>query len=113
MTKKDVQLNIRMTKDLKNKIEASAKANNRTTNAEAITLIEQSLPDQNAHEAIQPNDEKQPDIRDELREELKEYLEKELIKNKDKIEETIGRTIGYYFNDFINSVQKKETNGKK
>ncbi|MEY0410416.1 Arc family DNA-binding protein [Providencia rettgeri] len=40
MTKKDVQLNIRMTQDLKDRIEKSAKLNNRTINAEAITLIE-------------------------------------------------------------------------
>ncbi|HGJ5890853.1 MAG TPA: hypothetical protein ACHBZA_05770 [Arsenophonus apicola] len=45
MTKKDVQLNIRMTQELKKKIEMSAKINNRTTNAEAITLIEYALND--------------------------------------------------------------------
>lgn len=43
MTKKDVQLNIRMTQELKNRIEKSAKKNNRTINAEAITLIEFGL----------------------------------------------------------------------
>ncbi len=43
MTKKDVQLNIRMTQELKDRIEKSAKSNNRTINAEAITLIETAL----------------------------------------------------------------------
>ncbi|WP_119312666.1 Arc family DNA-binding protein [Morganella morganii] len=43
MAKKDVQLNIRMTQELKDRIEKSAKINNRTINAEAITLIEIAL----------------------------------------------------------------------
>ncbi|HGY2266181.1 TPA: Arc family DNA-binding protein [Morganella morganii] len=43
MAKKDVQLNIRMTQELKDRIEKSAKSNNRTINAEAITLIESAL----------------------------------------------------------------------
>ncbi|HEJ9469907.1 TPA: Arc family DNA-binding protein [Proteus mirabilis] len=43
MAKKDVQLNIRMTRELKERIEASARLNNRTTNTEAITLLEKAL----------------------------------------------------------------------
>ncbi|AND13478.1 Arc family DNA-binding protein [Providencia rettgeri] len=43
MSKKDVQLNIRISQDLKDRIEKSAKNNNRSINAEAITLIEKSL----------------------------------------------------------------------
>ncbi|EJG2207113.1 hypothetical protein RGO69_001316 [Morganella morganii] len=46
MAKKDVQLNIRMTQDLKDRIEKSAKLNNRTINAEATTLIEFGLDNQ-------------------------------------------------------------------
>ncbi|MDE9543840.1 Arc family DNA-binding protein [Xenorhabdus bovienii] len=109
MSKRDIQLNIRITQELKDKIDDSAKKNNRSINAEAITLIEQSLPDQNAHKAIQPNDEKQPDIRDELREELKGYLEKELIKNKEMVE----KTIDCYLKGFLGSFQDKGNNDKK
>ncbi|HHZ8506508.1 TPA: Arc family DNA-binding protein [Morganella morganii] len=43
MSKKDVQLNIRITQELKDRIEQSAKMNNRSINAEAMTLIEESL----------------------------------------------------------------------
>lgn len=43
MAKKDVQLNIRMTRELKERIETSARLNNRTTNTEAITLLEKAL----------------------------------------------------------------------
>ncbi|CAB5644605.1 MULTISPECIES: Arc family DNA-binding protein [Providencia] len=46
MEKKDVQLNIRMTQELKKRIEDSARSNNRTINTEAITLIEKALSDQ-------------------------------------------------------------------
>lgn len=43
MSKRDVQLNIRITQELKDRIERSAKLSNRSINAEAITLIEESL----------------------------------------------------------------------
>ncbi|CDH26414.1 Arc family DNA-binding protein [Xenorhabdus bovienii] len=43
MSKKDVQLNIRITQELKEQIEESAKENNRSINAEAITLMESAL----------------------------------------------------------------------
>lgn len=46
MGKKDVQLNIRMTQELKKRIEDSARSNNRTINTEAITLIEKALSDE-------------------------------------------------------------------
>ncbi|EPG7686719.1 Arc family DNA-binding protein [Providencia rettgeri] len=45
MSKKDVQLNIRITQHLKEQIEESAKRNNRSINAETITLIEKALSD--------------------------------------------------------------------
>ncbi|MCB4843117.1 Arc family DNA-binding protein [Providencia rettgeri] len=45
MSKKDVQLNIRITQYLKEQIEESAKRNNRSINAETITLIEKALSD--------------------------------------------------------------------
>ncbi len=47
MSKKDVQLNIRVTQELKDKIEESAKRNNRSINAEAITLMEEALSQKN------------------------------------------------------------------
>ncbi len=43
MSKRDIQLNIRVTQELKDKIEESAKRNNRSINAEAITLMEEAL----------------------------------------------------------------------
>jgi uncharacterized protein (DUF1778 family) len=43
MSKKDIQLNIRITQELKDLIDASAKKNNRSINAEAITLMEFAL----------------------------------------------------------------------
>ncbi|MCL0010328.1 Arc family DNA-binding protein [Providencia rettgeri] len=51
MSKKDVQLNIRITQELKDKIEESAKKNNRSINAEAITLMERSLKNKNMTKA--------------------------------------------------------------
>lgn len=56
MAKKDVQLNIRMTQELKDRIEKSAKINNRTINAEAITLIETALSGNTALPNLIPDD---------------------------------------------------------
>lgn len=56
MAKKDVQLNIRMSQELKERIEKSAKNNNRTINAEAITLIEAALSGVTIPQNIVPDD---------------------------------------------------------
>ncbi len=113
MTKKDVQLNIRMTRELKEKIEASAKANNRTTNAEAITLIEASLNDstsqkldlwtktkisENSIPGKEFNDEEMKEIftesyRDIVDEILKENMDKIMSRASDKLVSLITKDL--------------------
>ena len=46
MAKTDIQFNLRIPEELKFKIEASAKSNNRSINAEALVRLEKSFTEQ-------------------------------------------------------------------
>ncbi|KLU14354.1 MULTISPECIES: Arc family DNA-binding protein [Xenorhabdus] len=103
MTKKDVQLNIRMTRDLKDRIEASAKANNRTANAEAITLIEFALA---AQDHSMPNLVNEHQKLENIDENTSTPKESQNVKNAMKLNEELRTEIMGYLEDLTARLEK-------
>ncbi|MBD2816566.1 Arc family DNA-binding protein [Xenorhabdus sp. Flor] len=115
MSKKDVQLNIRITQELKERIEESAKANNRSINAETITLINKALESRNAIEGKAAPFTTELDIPDclsdeeavvqiskEVKRAMKDYVNERIL----KMEEEITASVIEY------TKNKKKTNKK-
>ncbi|MBD2799510.1 Arc family DNA-binding protein [Xenorhabdus sp. M] len=102
MSKKDVQLNIRITQELKERIEESAKENNRSINAETITLLNKALENKTIiDEAIGPfradidipddlSDEETIDqINKEVEKAIKSYVDERITKMEERIKASV------------------------
>ncbi|SPZ24091.1 Arc-like DNA binding domain [Providencia rettgeri] len=83
MSKKDVQFNIRMTKELKERIDEEAKANNRTANAEATTLLIEAL---DARKKLSPLTENKTENGELLtNEHIRKLIEEEVFRKIEKV----------------------------
>ncbi len=104
MTKKDVQLNIRMNKELKERIDASAKANNRTSNAEATTLLIEALEARKNNLHFTPkNLGYDPTLIDD---DIRKLIEESTEKLKKAIEEEACKKVEMILNRGMNPIQK-------